>query len=179
MARCLDVNSLDLSTDVYPFVLDNGRENRSAGTSPNPIPLPKRLLNPRAFYFYTRTEQVSFYLSFNFHVQYTNKNAGSLWWSLKTTRHSCVAGASKEGAIKNGRARRYACLSKQYIVTESKQNQYGRKYNGRFHRKKDTPPNLLEMLLWCSSFKLKELIKVKKVKPCRFFFLSISFFFFR
>ena len=92
-AWCLDVNSL--STGVYPFVFDNARVNRSAETSPNPTPLPKCSLNPRAFYFYTRTEQVSFCLSFNFHVQFTNKNAGSLWCSLKTTRHSCVAGASK------------------------------------------------------------------------------------
>ena len=29
-------------------------------------------------------------LALNFHVQFTNKNVGSLWWSLKTTRHSCV-----------------------------------------------------------------------------------------
>ena len=92
-AWCLDVNSL--STDVYPFVFDNARVNRSAETSPNPTPLPKRSLNPRAFYFCTRTEQVSSYLSFNFHVQFTNKNVVSLWWRLKTTRHSCVAGASK------------------------------------------------------------------------------------
>ena len=92
-AWCLDVNSL--STDVYPFVFDNARVNQRAETSPNPTPLPKRSLNPRAFYFCTRTQQVSSYLSFNFHVQFTNKNVGSLWWSLKTTRHSCVAGASK------------------------------------------------------------------------------------
>ena len=92
-AWCLDVNSR--STDVYLFVFDNAWVNRSAEMSPNPNPLPKRSLNPRAFYFCTRTEQVSSYLAFNFHVQFTNKNVGSLWWSLKPTRHSCVAGASK------------------------------------------------------------------------------------
>ena len=74
--------------------------------------------------------------------------------------YSCVAG-------ENVRATRYACLSrapvlscahhfqapatqaKQDIVTKSKQTQYGGKYDGRFHSKKDTPPNLLclEMLL--------------------------------
>ena len=39
--------------------------------------------------------------------------------------------------------------AKQDMVTKSKQTQYGRKYDGRFHSKKDTPPNLLclEMLL--------------------------------
>ena len=84
---CLDVNSL--STDVYPFVFDNARVNRSAETSPNLTPLSKRSLNPRAFYFSTRTEQISSYLSFNFQVQFTNKNVGSLWWSLKTTRQLC------------------------------------------------------------------------------------------
>ena len=92
-AWCLDVNSL--STDTFPFVFDNARVNQTAETSPNPTPLPKRSLNPSAFYFCTRTEQVSFNLSFNFHVQFTNKNVGSLWWSLKTTRCGCVAGASK------------------------------------------------------------------------------------
>ena len=89
----LDVNSL--FTDVYPFVFDHGRVHRGAETSPNPTALPKRSLNPRAFYFCTRTGQVSSYLSFNFHVQFTNKNVGSFLWSLKTTRHSCVAGTSK------------------------------------------------------------------------------------
>ena len=63
-AWCLDVKSP--STDVYPFVFDNARVNRSAVTSLNPNPLPKRSLNPRAFYFCARTEKVSFYLSFNF-----------------------------------------------------------------------------------------------------------------
>ena len=39
--------------------------------------------------------------------------------------------------------------AKQDMVTKSKQTQYGRKYDGRFHSKKDTTPNLLclEMLL--------------------------------
>ena len=38
---------------------------------------------------------------------------------------------------------------KQDMVTKSKQTQYGGKYGGRFHSKKDTTPNLLclEMLL--------------------------------
>ena len=80
-AWCLDVNSL--SADVYPFVFDNARVNRRAVTSPNPTPLFKRSLNLRALYFCARTEQVAF----NFHVQFTNKSVGSLWWSLKTTRH--------------------------------------------------------------------------------------------
>ena len=87
-AWCLDVNSL--SADVYPFVFDDARVNRRAVTSPNPTPLPKRSLNPRASYFCARTEQVSFYLAFNFHVQFTNKSVGSLWWSLKPTRHIAV-----------------------------------------------------------------------------------------
>ena len=87
-AWCLDVNSL--STDVYPFVFDNARVNRSAVTSPDPTPLPKRSLNPRAFYFCARTEQVSFYLSFNFHVHFTYTSVGSLCWSLKTTTHIAV-----------------------------------------------------------------------------------------
>ena len=87
-AWCLDVNSL--STDVYPFVFDNARVNRRVVTSPKPTPMPKRSLDARAFYFRARTEQVSFYLLFNFHVQFTNKSVGSLWWSLKTTRHLAV-----------------------------------------------------------------------------------------
>ena len=122
-AWCLDVNSL--STDVYPLVFDNARVNRSAEMSPNPTPLPKRSLNPRTFYFCTRTEQVSSYL-FNFHVQFTNKNVGSLWWSLKTTRHSCVAGGSKQGVIKTG-ARGDMRGSLKKTITKSKQTQYGRK----------------------------------------------------
>ena len=77
VAWCLDVNSL--STDVHPFRFDNAPVSRSAETSPNPTTLPKRSLNPRAFYFCTRTEQVSFYLLVNFRVQFTNKSVGSLW----------------------------------------------------------------------------------------------------
>ena len=140
--------------------------------SPNPNPLPKRSLNPRAFYFCTRTEQVSSYLAFNFHVQFTNKNVGSLWWSLKPTRHSCVAGASKQGAIKNGRARRYACLSKQ-DNHQIETNSIWQKIQWSISQKKGytteplMPGNVVIMLI----FQLKELIKVKKVKPCRFFFL--------
>ena len=34
-----------------------------------------------------------------------------------------------------------ATQAKQDIVTKSKQTQYGRKYDGRFHTKKDRPPN--------------------------------------
>ena len=33
--------------------------------------------------------------------------------------------------------------AKQDLVTKSKQTKYGGKYDGRFHSKKDTPPNLL------------------------------------
>ena len=42
-----------------------------------------------------------------------------------------------------------ATQAKQDMVTKSKQTQYGGKYDGRFHSKKDTPANLLclEMLL--------------------------------
>ena len=73
-----------------PLFFDKVRVNRSAVTIPNPTPLPKRSVNPRAFYFCARTEQVSFYLSFNFHVHFTNKSLDSLWWSLKPTRHIAV-----------------------------------------------------------------------------------------
>ena len=84
--------------------------SRSAETSPNPTPLPKRSLNSRAFYFCTRTEQVSFYLSFSFHVQFTNKSVGSLWWSLKTTRHIAVQQALRSRAREEEKAREEICV---------------------------------------------------------------------
>ena len=91
-------------------------------------------------------------------MQFTNKSVGSLWWSRHFEVGSDKERAREEARVSLSRAPFFLAptnskrlphsLNKTW-VTKAKQTQYGGKYGGRFHSKKDTPPNLLclEMLL--------------------------------